>query len=231
VQIGPRRATNHSQRGEGRCDQSDQLTHQSDPGSIQRGHPGRLAILDDEHTDGFRAEPQIRILCTRPGPASHLGNGQHGCPIRGLIWLPVDVSGGRVGHDRVQRVAQLHSRSFRLPSMTSWVTRGLSCSGSTKKGHAMVIVSGHLIVDEDVRDDYLADCADVVAQARRAPGCLDFAISADVLDPGRINVFERWSSQSAVEEFRGSGTGDEQAAMITSASVSEYDVSGERRLT
>ena len=48
----------------------------------------------------------------------------------------------------------------------------------------MVIVSGHLIVDEDVRDDYLADCADVVAQARRAPGCLDFAISADVARPG-----------------------------------------------
>jgi len=95
----------------------------------------------------------------------------------------------------------------------------------------MVIVSGHLIVDEDVRDDYLADCADVVAQARRAPGCLDFAISADVLDPGRINVFERWSSQSAVEEFRGSGTRRDQAAMINSASVSEYDVSGERRLT
>jgi quinol monooxygenase YgiN len=95
----------------------------------------------------------------------------------------------------------------------------------------MVIVSGHLIVNEEAREDYLAGCADVVAQARRAPGCLDFAISADLLDPGRINVFERWASQSAVEEFRGSGTGGDQAAMIRAASVSEYDVSGERRLT
>jgi hypothetical protein len=34
----------------------------------------------------------------------------------------------------------------------------------------MVIVSGHLIVDEEAREDYLAGCADVVAQARRAPG-------------------------------------------------------------
>jgi quinol monooxygenase YgiN len=95
----------------------------------------------------------------------------------------------------------------------------------------MVIVSGHLIVDEEAREDYLAGGADVVAQARRAPGCLDFAISADLLDPGRINVFDRWASQSAVEEFRGSGTGEEQGAAIRSASVSEYDVSGERRLT
>ena len=47
----------------------------------------------------------------------------------------------------------------------------------------------------------------------------------------RINVFERWDSQDAVEAFRGSGPGDEQAAMIVSASVSEFDVSGERRLT
>jgi quinol monooxygenase YgiN len=95
----------------------------------------------------------------------------------------------------------------------------------------MVIVSGHLIVDEEAREDYLAGCADVVAQARRAPGCLDFAISEDLLDPRRINVLERWASQSAVEDFRGSGTGEDQGAMIRSASVSEYDVTDERRLT
>ena len=95
----------------------------------------------------------------------------------------------------------------------------------------MVIVSGHLIVAQNVRDDYLAGCADVVEQARRAPGCLDFAISADLLDPARINVLERWNSQAAVEAFRGDGTDDDQGTMIVSASVYEYDVSDERRLT
>jgi quinol monooxygenase YgiN len=95
----------------------------------------------------------------------------------------------------------------------------------------MVIVSGHLVVAEEVRDDYLAGCVDIVGQARRAPGCLDFAISADLLDPARINVLERWDSQAAVEAFRGGGTGEDQGAMIVSASVSEYDVAGERGLT
>ena len=95
----------------------------------------------------------------------------------------------------------------------------------------MVIVAGHLVVAEEARCDYLAGCADVVEQARRAPGCLDFAISADLLDPARINVLERWDSQAAVKAFRGSGTGEDQDAMITSASVSEYDVSGERGLS
>ena len=69
---------------------------------------------------------------------------------------------------------------------------------------------------------------DVVEQARSAPGCLDFAISADLLDPARINIFERWESQDAVEAFRGGGPGDDQGDMIVAASVSEYDASGER---
>lgn len=95
----------------------------------------------------------------------------------------------------------------------------------------MVIVAGHLTLDTAERDDYLASCVDVVEQARRAPGCLDYALSADLVEPGRINIFERWESQQAVESFRGEGPSDEQAAAIRSASVAEYDVAGSRRLT
>jgi quinol monooxygenase YgiN len=95
----------------------------------------------------------------------------------------------------------------------------------------MVIVAGHLIVEAEQRDTYLAGCVDVVAQARRAPGCLNFAITADLLDPARIVIFERWASRAAVEAFRGSGPSDEQQAAIVWASVAEYEVAGERPLT
>ena len=94
----------------------------------------------------------------------------------------------------------------------------------------MVIVAGHVVVDPEERDDYLSGCLEVVRQARRAPGCLDFSLSADALEPGRINIFERWESQSAVEAFRGSGPSDEQGAAILAASVAEYDVGDERSL-
>lgn len=94
----------------------------------------------------------------------------------------------------------------------------------------MVIVAGHIVVDPEERDDYLAGCVDVVRQARRAPGCLDFALSADLLEPGRVNIFERWESAAAVEAFRGSGPSDEQGAAIRTASVAEYDISDERSL-
>lgn len=95
----------------------------------------------------------------------------------------------------------------------------------------MVIVAGHLTVEPAQRDAYVTGCVDVVRQARRAPGCLDFVISADLVDPGRINVYERWESQGAVEAFRGSGPSDEQGAAMLSASVAEYDVANTRPLT
>jgi quinol monooxygenase YgiN len=95
----------------------------------------------------------------------------------------------------------------------------------------VVIVAGHLVVDPEERDDYLAGCVEVVRQARRAPGCLDFSLSADLLEPGRVNIFERWESVAAVQAFRGSGPSDEQGAAIRSASVAEYDIGDERSLT
>src|SRR4051794_18340521 len=94
----------------------------------------------------------------------------------------------------------------------------------------MVIVAGHITVEPGQRETYLAECVGVVEQAREAAGCLDFAISADLIDPGRINIFERWASQAAVEAFRGSGPSDEQGAAIRSASVAEYDIAVERPL-
>jgi quinol monooxygenase YgiN len=100
-----------------------------------------------------------------------------------------------------------------------------------RQERVVVIVAGHLIVDRTERDGYLAGCERVVEQARRAAGCLDFAISADLLDPARVNIFERWESQAAVEAFRGSGPSDEQGGAIVSASVAEYDVAHERRLS
>ncbi|NKY60574.1 putative quinol monooxygenase [Nocardia flavorosea] len=95
----------------------------------------------------------------------------------------------------------------------------------------MVIVAGHLLVAPDAREAYLAGCVTVITQARAAPGCLDFAIGADLTDPGRINIFERWDSQESVEVFRGSGTSAEQNAEIAGAVVSEYDIAGTRPLT
>jgi hypothetical protein len=56
------------------------------------------------------------------------------------------------------------------------------------------------------------------------------AIAADLIDPGRVNLIERWESQAAVETFRSSGPSNEQGAAMLSASVAEYDIADVRPL-
>jgi quinol monooxygenase YgiN len=92
----------------------------------------------------------------------------------------------------------------------------------------MVIVAGRITVDPEQRESYLAGCMSVVEKARRADGCLDFAITADLIDPGRVNLFERWESQAAVETFRRRGPRKKQGAATLSVSVAKYDIADVR---
>lgn len=89
----------------------------------------------------------------------------------------------------------------------------------------MIVVAGALYVDASVRDDYLAGCRSVVEQARTTDGCLDFAISADLLDTRRINVHERWADEGALLRFRSSGPSDNQNDAIQHADVKEFRIS------
>ncbi len=90
----------------------------------------------------------------------------------------------------------------------------------------MIIVSGKIYVDPQARAGYLDRCRTVVELARAAPGCLDFALTADLLEPGRINVYERWESDEELAAFRGSGPSAGQQAEIRGASVHKYRISG-----
>ena len=74
------------------------------------------------------------------------------------------------------------------------------------------------------RDDYLVGCRHVVERARSTDGCLDFAVSADLVDPRRINIYERWAEEDALMTFRGSGPSDDQTDMIEDADVREFRV-------
>ena len=65
-------------------------------------------------------------------------------------------------------------------------------------------------------------------QARRAVGRLDVAICADLVDPGRVNIFERWQSQAALETFRSSDPDTERRPTMLTVSVQEYDIADVR---
>jgi quinol monooxygenase YgiN len=94
----------------------------------------------------------------------------------------------------------------------------------------MIIVAGHLDVAPDHRAEYLERCRRVVEVARTTPGCLDFVLSADPFEPGRVHVFERWETVGDVEAFRGDGPEGPDAEAIISANVEQYEIRTRIRL-
>lgn len=89
----------------------------------------------------------------------------------------------------------------------------------------MIIVIGHLTLDPADRDRHLELSSAAVELARSTPGCLDFSVGADSLDPSRVNVSERWTDRESLDEFRGSGPDtDDGAPAILAFHVNEYEI-------
>ena len=63
----------------------------------------------------------------------------------------------------------------------------------------MVIVQGELTFSPKDRDRFLEGAADVMRSARREEGCLEYVISADQTDPGRVVISERWTSREHLD--------------------------------
>ena len=89
----------------------------------------------------------------------------------------------------------------------------------------MIIIAGTLRVDPARRDDYLRVVGTATAMARAAPGCLDFAQSADPIEDDRINIFERWESDAALATFRAL-PGDGETPIILGVDVHKFRISG-----
>jgi quinol monooxygenase YgiN len=92
----------------------------------------------------------------------------------------------------------------------------------------MWIIAGHVKVDADERDAWVAAHHDLIKRARQAPGCLDVAITADPLDPERINNFERWESWDAIEAWRKVAMAPDTGVAMRNVEVMAYEISSER---
>jgi quinol monooxygenase YgiN len=89
-----------------------------------------------------------------------------------------------------------------------------------------IIVSGSLHVDPALRDAYLQARVPILEHARAAPGCLDFSLSADLLDAGRINVHERWRSRDDLLAYRaGDGPPLDDSIPVIAADVELHRIS------
>jgi quinol monooxygenase YgiN len=67
----------------------------------------------------------------------------------------------------------------------------------------MIIIAGHSRAKTAVdRDANVAAFAGMVAQARTQDGCIEFAISADAVEPDRSNLLEIWRDEEAWKAWR-----------------------------
>lgn len=64
----------------------------------------------------------------------------------------------------------------------------------------MLIVAGRGYVDPDHRAALLASLDAPLRRARAEPGCLDYVVAADPVEPGRVNIYERWESEQHLAE-------------------------------
>lgn len=66
----------------------------------------------------------------------------------------------------------------------------------------MIIIAGYSLADADKRDAAVEALANMVERARQQDGCIDLSLSADSVDPERINVFECWRDEPSWKAWR-----------------------------
>lgn len=98
-------------------------------------------------------------------------------------------------------------------------------------GATTLVVAGWLRVEARRRDAYVDACRRAVEQARRAPGCLAFAVTADSVDPELVVVHEQWTDEVSLLAFRAlpddTSPGAPALPDVLDAQVRRYHVSGE----
>ena len=88
----------------------------------------------------------------------------------------------------------------------------------------MVIIAGMIYIEARLRDRHVASMAEFVRDTRTKPGCLDFAMSADPVEPGRVNLYERWDSEEQLEAFRATAAPPEAVAEILAEDVMKFQI-------
>lgn len=64
------------------------------------------------------------------------------------------------------------------------------------------IVAGVFEVDPADRETWLASRTALMARSRAEPGCITYVFAPDPIEPGLIQLFERWASEEALEAHR-----------------------------
>ena len=96
----------------------------------------------------------------------------------------------------------------------------------------MIIVCVEVVVDPGSVDGVRDALATMETETRKEAGCITYAFSVDVTDPGKLRVIERWESTDALAAHSKS---EHMAAFMTAVmqiepkamDVKAYEIAGE----
>lgn len=88
-----------------------------------------------------------------------------------------------------------------------------------------IIVAGKLILHANVRAEFIAKSIEAIKLARCNDDCLYFCVSPDPIQENRVNIFEKWKSITALNDFRCLGDSDDLFLLVKSFDVNEYEIS------
>ncbi|HYD09259.1 MAG TPA: putative quinol monooxygenase [Acidimicrobiales bacterium] len=95
-----------------------------------------------------------------------------------------------------------------------------------------IIIAGHLLVDPAKRDEALQQTIEGMTATHAENGCVAYAFSADLIDPGKILLFEKWESAEALASHaKSQHLAEMQGKMggwgITGVEILKYEIASE----
>jgi quinol monooxygenase YgiN len=66
----------------------------------------------------------------------------------------------------------------------------------------MIIIAGYFQLNAADRDRFVDAHVELIGRARQTEGCVDLAISADPVDPTRVNNYELWDNEDDLLAWR-----------------------------
>jgi quinol monooxygenase YgiN len=93
----------------------------------------------------------------------------------------------------------------------------------------MLIIAGTFEVDPARRDEFIVQKEGGMRESRAEAGCLDYVLSADPLEPGRVYLFERWESKEHLAPHLArlstpSSAPDPKAVPVLAVDLQQYEI-------
>jgi quinol monooxygenase YgiN len=92
----------------------------------------------------------------------------------------------------------------------------------------MLIIAGTFEVDPARRDEFIAGRESGMRESRAEAGCIDYVLSADPLEPGRVYLFERWESKEHLAphlaRMSAPRPAEPDAVPVLSAELLQYEI-------